>query len=237
MKLKYKIVEVIGISELQKQEMFKLMEFHYANVSWDDFIKDLNEKQWVILLFSKDNTLVGFSTQLIIIPEINSPFNNCIVLYSGDTIIAHEYWGSITLPVAFLQLVFIIKNEYPDKKIYWMLISKGLRTYKFLSVFFNEYYPKYSSQTPNFIKNLMHYTGVKKFGTKYNFEKGIIEAQINGQYLKQIYQPDAKTENEVSLFFHSSNPGYYKGDELLCMAELEDSNLHPYIKRIVKNHV
>jgi hypothetical protein len=236
MRLNYKIAEVANITELQKHEMFYLLESHYENMYWSDFVMDLIEKQWAILLFTFDNKLVGFSTQLLIMPEDNTEFNNCLVLYSGDTIIAHDYWGSITLPVAFLQLVSMIQTAHPNKKIYWMLISKGLRTYKFLSVFLKEYYPCYCSQTPLFIKDLMRYMGSKKFGKNFNLQKGIIEADSTSQYLKEIYQPEEKSENQVASFFYSSNPGYYKGDELLCLAEISDNNLHPFIKRMVKNY-
>ena len=236
MRLKFEIVEVANISENQKHEMFRLMEGHYVNVVWNDFVLDLSEKNWIILLFSLDDKMVGFSTQLLIIPEINTPFNNCVVLYSGDTIIAHEYWGSIALPVAFLQLVSTIQKAHPDKNIYWMLISKGLRTYKFLSVFLKEYYPCHFAEIPLFIKNLMQYMGNKKFGENYNSEKGIIDAHANSQFLKETFQPAEKTDNLVANFFYKNNHGYCKGDELLCMAEISDYNLHPFIKRMVKNY-
>ena len=236
MMLKYEIVEVSNLSNSMKDSMYKLLEYYYANVRWRDFISDLMEKQWAILLFStSSNQLVGFSTQMCIVPE-NKNFENCVVLYSGDTIIAHEYWGSITLPIAFLELVSEIKNNFPGKKVYWLLISKGLRTFKFLSVFLNDYYPNPNFPTPLSIKELMDAMGQLKFGKKFNSEHGIIKANDNDQYLKKEFQPEEKKENEVATFFFSKNPGYFKGDELLCMAEISDANLHPFIKRLVSKH-
>lgn len=235
MKLLYEIVNVTDINILQKQEMYVLMECYYTNVFWNDFCKDLSEKQWVILLFSQEKKLVGFSTQVLLVPDLN--YDDCMVLYSGDTIISKEYWGSITLPIAFLHLIEKIRELYPHKKIYWMLISKGLRTYKFLSVFFNEYYPCYFAQTPPFISDLMKHMGAKKFGTQYDAKTDIIKAKPNGQYLKETYQPEIKATNKVSTFFHTINSGYYKGDELLCMTEVIDSNINSYIMRIAKNDV
>jgi hypothetical protein len=237
MKLNFEIVEVLEITDLLKKEMFSIMEEHYANVHWGDFLSDLSEKHWVILLFSEEKKLVGFSTQLILLPEANSGFKDCIVLFSGDTIIAHEYWGSLALPVAFLQLVSMIQKSHPGKTVYWMLITKGLRTYKFLSVFLKDYYPCHFAATPPLIQELMKNMGKRKFGSAYNIEKGIIEAGEKSQYLKKTFQPETKKKNEVAEFFYTCNPGYSKGDELLCFAEISNLNLHPFIQRVVKNYV
>jgi hypothetical protein len=237
MKLNFEIAEVINISDDLKKEMFILMDCHYHNMQWDEFLSDLSEKHWVILLSSPDNKLVGFSTQLLLIPDQNPDYNDCVVLFSGDTIIDHEYWGSVALPVAFLQLISLIQKKYPGKKVFWMLITKGLRTYKFLTVFLKEYFPCHFAPTPSFIKDLMVIMGKRKFGANYNAEKGIIEAHAKSQYLKESFQPEAKKNNPVADFFYASNPGYTKGDELLCLAEISDENLHPFIKRVVKSYV
>ncbi len=233
MNLNYKIVPRQEITAEQRRTMFELLESHYANAFWPQFNADLDEKHWAILLFCpQTDKLVGFSTQVLL-----EPVDNCHILYSGDTIIAREYWGSITLPVAFLELVNKIKAAHPGDRLFWMLISKGLRTYKFLSVFLTEYYPHHTLQTPEQVKAMMNLTGTRKFGQKFKPEKGIIEAGANDQYLKEEYQPDENKSNPVASFFFSANPEYTKGDELLCFAELSDDNIHPFIKRVVKNYV
>lgn len=233
MNLNYKIVLREEITMDQRKRMFELLESHYANALWLQFNTDLDEKRWVIFLICpQTGTMVGFSTQVLL-----EPVNNCQILFSGDTIIAREYWGSVALPVAFLELVNRIKQEHPCEKLYWMLISKGLRTYKFLSVFLSEYYPHHSLPIPADIKNMMNLAASKKFGQKFIPETGIIEAKANDQYLKEEYQPEEKKQNLAASYFFSANPGYAKGDELLCFAELNDENIHPFIKRVVKNYV
>jgi hypothetical protein len=80
------------------------------------------------------------------------PFNfdgrDMRILFSGDTIIMKEYWGSMALSLLFGELMIRLLKEYEDKEIYWMLISKGLRTYKYLPSFFLEYYPCSDKPTP-----------------------------------------------------------------------------------------
>jgi hypothetical protein len=233
-KLNFEVVETENITTSQKEEMFHLLDRHYNNVRWSDFITDLSEKHQVILLRTPENhQMVGFSTQLTLFPELNSGIPGCVVIFSGDTIIAQEYWGSVALPMAFLQLITKIQKQHPGKKIYWMLISKGLRTYKFLSVFLKEYYPNFQSATPPPIQQLMHYLGHQKFGLKYDPEIGIIKASTESQSLKPQFQPTENKENAVARFFYEKNPGYQKGDELLCLAELSEYNLHPFVKRLI----
>jgi hypothetical protein len=237
MKLRHEIIGVSGITDIQRLEMYRLMEIHYGNVNWNDFNSDLNEKNWVILLYSCDSSVMtGFSTQMIFTSGDKKAFNDKIVLFSGDTIIAHEYWGSIELPIAFVHLVTRIQNEFPGKKIFWMLISKSLRTYKFLSVFTIHYYPNHFSSTPADIEELMFMVGAGKFGNRYNRIKGIIEAGEDSQFLKEVFQPRVKENDTVATYFYARNPGYCKGDELLCMTELSDDNYQPYLKRILKQH-
>lgn len=236
MKLDYQIIEIPNITDPQKAQMFNLLDTHYANVRWNDFITDLNEKQWAIMLYDNDR-LVGFSTQMLIAPSHNEHHADKLVLFSGDTIIDHEHWGSVTLPVAFYRLVLRIKSQHPGKKIYWMLISKGLRTYKFLSVLLSSYYPNHLCDTPAPVKDLMDEMALRKFGTNYIAPKGIVKAVTGGQYLKESYQPAESKRTPVADFFYAQNPSYAKGDELVCMAEIADDNIHPFMQRIFKSHV
>lgn len=207
MNLNYKIVLREEITTEQREKMFELLESHYANASWPQFNADLDEKRWAILMFCpQTDKLVGFSTQVLL-----EPVNSCQILYLGDTIIAREYWGSITLPIAFLELVNRIRKEFPGDKLYWLLISKGLRTYKFLSVFLTEYYPHHTLSTPGHIKTMMHAAGTKKFGSKYIPEKGIIEANANDQYLREEYQPDEKKTEPGRFVFLQRQSRICKG--------------------------
>jgi hypothetical protein len=120
-------------------------------------------------------------------------------------------------------------KAHPDTPLYWLLISKGLRTYKYLPTCFIEYYPHWQNETPQNISQLMNQLGKYRFNEFYNPDTGIVSARENGQYLKDEFQPSIKTDKPYESFFYNKNPGYMKGDELLCLTRLSLENILPDI--------
>ncbi len=233
MNLDYKIQPVDALTSKQKDEMFMLMDMHYANAIRSEFELDLAEKNLAIVLINLDDgNIIGFSTQKIF--NFQWDEEQIRVVFSGDTIIKKEFWGSMILTLGFSKMMLNIMEENKTKKLYWMLITKGFRTYKFLPVFFNEFYPDIKTETPSKMQQLMNQLGKFKFGNQYFAENGIIKAKETGQYLKHDFQPEVNNNNAYARFFINKNPGYFKGDELLCLTQFSIENLNPFIKRVLK---
>jgi len=231
-KLFFEILPREQISQAMTDKMFGIMCEHYENTYYETFLTDLAKKQYVIALYDNETReLEGFSTQEF--TRIVYQGLECGVLFSGDTIIDHHYWGSFELPLAFGKLMLQLIDRHPDMPIYWLLISKGARTYKFLPVFFREYFPNLHAETPEEMKEFMHYLGRWKFGVQYDASHGIVKASERGQYLKNNFQPDEGRAQEHVLFFNKINPGYMHGDELLCLTRFTAQNLTPLIKRLL----
>jgi len=232
-KLTYQIRSIESVSKEEKDWMFELLNHHYANVFRSAFELDLLEKNWAILLFdAQGGELIGFSTQMVF-PFLFHDKRN-LILYSGDTIIHPDFWGTTTLMRAFVDLFLKIKSDNPGLELYWLLISKGLRTYKYLPILFNRYFPNEKSKTPSHVQEFMDALGVYKFKTLYNPSTGVVKALPNGQFLKEIYHPEIQSNKTYEKFFYHKNPGYMHGDELLCIAELSLDTISPYIKRCMK---
>ncbi len=233
MKLQRKIVKVSDITSIQRDEMFALMDFYYTNSMREVFEKDLDEKNWVLALSdAKTGTLAGFSTQKMFTHKIDETEIN--VVFSGDTIIKREYWGSLELSLAFGEMMLMILKDFPKRKLYWMLISKGVRTYKFLPAFFFEYYPCFNKTTPENIQKAMDDLGFLKYPNNYDATTGIIRASENAQFLKEDFHPEKEPANEQINYFYKRNPDFQKGDELLCFSEFSLENIKPFIKRALK---
>ena len=200
-----KTINVEELKQNQINNMFDLMNFHYVNTIKETFEKDLMEKDLSIMLYDTlSHELVGFSTQVFFKHYFNG--KNITVLFSSDTIIKPEYWGSIKLPLAFGQIMLDFLKTNNENELYWMLISKGVRTYKFLPVFFNDFYPCYQKATPPNIKTLMDELGNLRYSNHYDAEKGIIKALDNGQYLKKEYHPDINRKRpNVAFFFEKKS--------------------------------
>jgi hypothetical protein len=180
-KLKSKVMEVKNLSQHCKEQMFDLYNTYYDSTNYEIFTQDLSKKDFVIILESS-GLLQGFTT----IELIESVYNNCqvLILYSGDTIIHKNYWGEQTLTLAWCEFAGKIKAQNPTKPLYWLLLTKGHRTYRYLGCFFKTFYPSYKTKTPASIKDFIDLVSLKKFAEFYNKENQTIEYDLSRGHLK-----------------------------------------------------
>ena len=230
MEITASITPVTDLSEKHVHEMLHLMQAYYHNVGRAQFVKDLEEKDWVILLW-EGGSIRGFSTQMLFDHDIEGHWIQ--VIFSGDTIIEKGYWRSLALPVAWGRLMLSILTERPDRELYWLLTSKGYKTYRFLPVFFREFYPSCTKEAPAFEKALLYSLGRRKFGNRFDSESWTIRASDGAQYLRPGVADitEARRRDKDIAFFEKANPGHAKGDELVCIARCHEENLNPFILR------
>ena len=220
-----KIRKASDLSEQTKQSLFILLTRYYNGVSEKSFLDDLSEKSHVIVLYEAGSELiVGFSTLLSKSIDVNGKQVN--VVYSGDTVLEKNYWGSSALGVSFLYYLFLIKLWNPRTPLYWMLISKGYKTYLKMANNFQVYYPRLNHPTPAFENEVMNLFYGSKFGSHYHSEKGLIipgkdemackvkegVAPIDDILIAKV--PEVK-------FFADRNSGWKVGNELACIAKME----------------
>lgn len=236
MRLQGKIIEVDTLSVAQRDRMFELMTAYFDGVNRTMFDEDLREKRWVILLHDYiTGEIEGFSTQMILERTIDGADFKAV--FSGDTIIHKDYWGDSELVRIWGRFIVSLIQKYREAKLYWFLISMGYKTYRFLPIFFKEFYPRYDKPIPPFEKRLLDIFGNMKYPQEYNSKLGIIHPMKAKAYLK----PGVADINSHLLknphinFFLRKNPLYHEGDELACIAELTEGNLKPIAYRII-NH-
>lgn len=211
------------LSPEQLDDMYRLMADHYDGVSRAVFEQDLSGKDFVILL--EDEQVVGFSTQkLLQIGGIRGVF-------SGDTIIRRDHWGSPLLSQTFARHFFPYGEQ---EDFYWFLISKGYKTYKFLPTFFQEYYPALGKVTPQDMKQLMDDYASALYPDEYNPASGVIEYTHAKDRLKdELQQLSEKKHDPHYAFFIENNPGYLQGNDLVCLVRLHRDNLRPRMERLL----
>ncbi|HEY1661058.1 MAG TPA: hypothetical protein VGI03_01450 [Verrucomicrobiae bacterium] len=218
----------------RRDEMFELLVRHFDGVSRTQFEQDLAEKNWVILL-TRGPRLVGFSTLL----AYESTFDGqpVSVIYSGDTIVAPEAWGTTILSRAWIACVRQLRERYPRGKYYWLFLTSGFRTYRFLPVFWREFYPRFDTSMPPGKKRLVDHLAQERLGSQYSATDGIVRF-TNPQKLRENLReiPEGRTSDPHIAFFISQNPGHALGDELVCLTELSDENLTPAGRRMVKSY-
>jgi hypothetical protein len=228
----------LGVADLtprQRLAMLGLMQCYYGEVDAAQFHCDLNAKAFVVILNDRSGQIVGFSTIGAWITKVAG--RDLQVMFSGDTIVDHAHWGSPALASCWLRLAARIKSDAPKLPLYWLLIVKGHRTYRYLPVFAKCYFPAWNQQTPDDVRELMTQLATAKFGCYFDPDSGIVRfPQARGRLLNAwaaIPPKDAKRP-EVKYFLER-NPGYAGGDELVCLAEIAADNMQPYARRIFES--
>jgi len=216
----------------ERAEMFALIQSHFEGVREDVFHRDLDEKDWVLRIV-RNATLVGFSTlQAYQATGRGQPIN---VIYSGDTVMAPESWGSPVLAKGWIALVRAIQSARPQEPWYWLLLSSGFRTYRFLPVFWRSFWPRHDAEPDESTQELMSSLASAHFGERYDEQAGVVRFD-NPQRLKSHLAPipDGKSNDPHVRFFLERNPGHTVGDELVCFADLGDANLTAAGVRMVR---
>jgi len=234
MRLDARLVRVEDLSPLERDEMCLLMERHYANVHRHVFEADLAGKQWVILVSDPaTDRLCGFSTQQLL--DVIVGRRPVKVLFSGDTIIEREYWGDHALSHTWGRLALSLIDADPGAELYWFLISQGYRTYRFLPVFFHEYYPRYDKAMPGWAGEVLGAAARTLFPGRYDADAGVIRAS-KWQYRLRAGLGDVtpgRLKDPQVHFFQQRNPGHALGDELCCLAPLTRANFTRAAHRVI----
>lgn len=214
-------VRVKRISRADVERMYQLFAEYYQNHTLESFEHDLYEKNHVIILRDRENkSIQGFSTlQRVPLKKFGK---KVIGVYSGDTLISKDYWGSKSLGVEFLKYLWKLKVRRPGTAVYWFLISKGYKTYMIMANNFSIHYPRYETVTPPEYKTLMNDFYSQKFGDAYHADKDLIIHPGKSCALKDHVAditPELLRDPKIA-FFNDKNPGWIQGDEIACIAKM-----------------
>lgn len=218
-------------SRSECDQLYALYARHYAAVNLARFVADFTSKDWVLTLHH-GSQLVGFSTQAVRQYTTHSG-QVLIELFSGDTVIDPLYWGSQALSTGFAQLAGHIAHQYAPLPLYWLLISKGYRTWRYLPLFAHEYWPNHACVTPSASQALLDELAQARFGVAYDAATGLIRFPKSHGHLQAelaTVRADLVRRPEIR-FFLERNPGYAQGDELVCLTQLTPDNLRGSVLR------
>ena len=229
------VVAVPDLDEPTKQAMAALYLASYDGASEKLFRSDLAGKQKALLLYA-NGTLAGFTT-LKCYERIwqDSPIN---VIYSGDTVVARAHWGQQALAFAWITYVGELWRNNPRIPLYWFLLVKGHRTFRYLPVFGKSFYPHWSIDRSD-LKPLADMLALEMFPDDYNPATGVIEFGRSRGHLK----PDIALPTQEELrregvqFFLDRNPGFRHGHELVCLCEVAEANMKPLTLRLFRKHL
>lgn len=224
--MKGRLVACSCLSGQEKESMFGLFRGFFVDASAAIFEADLAEKDWVVLVESSSSIIRGFTTFSISATRFQKgPIR---VLYSGDTVVHPDARGSGALIRTWLAAVDGLARKHPSVPLYWLLIVSGYRTYRYLPVFWKEYYPRFDKPLLSESRALRDALAQKRFGSRFDPQTGIarlLVPQVLRAGLADV--PPGRQRDPHVAYFCRQNPGYQAGDELVCLTELNSSNLTP----------
>jgi hypothetical protein len=202
--------------------MWQLMQQYYAAVTEQQFLADLARKSIVIVLRDRsDGRLRGFSTLVKV--QIRLDNQQLCGMFSGDTVIDRAYWGQRVLGKVFLRYLLLEKFKHPRQPLYWLLISKGYKTYLLMANNFAEHYPRFERPTPPHIQRIMDAFYTALYPQHYDACSGLIRIPGESCRLQDgvaSIAPALLQTNPRVAFFQRRNPTWQQGSELACMARM-----------------
>jgi hypothetical protein len=205
----------------QRARMLALMQVCYAGVSPERFERDLDEKQYVILLYARrTGELAGFTT--VRVAEERVEGRAVEVVYSGDTVIHPDHWGQKELQVRFASFLLWRKLRRPLRPLHWLLLSAGYKTYLLAVNYFPRTLPRHDWEAPAERQGFLHALATRWFGPQYDAARGTLRFSGPHYHVRQGVAPidrEAAAHPHIA-FFARHNPGHGEGEELVCLAEV-----------------
>jgi hypothetical protein len=217
--------------------MYALLGTYFCGTDRRQFEADLGEKDTVLLMRDTDSGRIrGFSTLMRMRAPIDG--RDVVAFFSGDTIVDRDYWGENVLSRLWSRAVFTeaasLTARDPALALYWFLVCSGYKTWRFLPVFFREFYPNPNRDTPSHVQRIIDTLGAQKFGDQYLKQTGIVRLRAAAPLRNGVATITAERLRDPHVaFFTRVNPGHARGDELACLAEISHANLTRAAERIV----
>jgi hypothetical protein len=227
-----RFVPVSALTDETREQMFRIYLASYDGSSETIFRADLAAKDEVLLVRAAEE-LVGFTT----LRSFHRDWcgRRVRVVYSGDTVIERAHWGQQSLAFAWISRMGALKREQPDVPLFWFLLVKGHRTFRYLPVFGRSFYPHWSVDRSD-LKPMADALALEMFPDDYNPATGVVEYEQSRGHLKPhlALPTPAEMDREGVSFFMERNPGFRYGHELVCLCEVEEHNMKALTRRLFR---
>ena len=219
-------------SEKDLKQVYRVFEQYYDNTSFKLFKRDLSNKSGAFLvLHPKTGSIVGFSTIKELSLEIEGKKTHAF--FSGDTVVEKEFWGTRILPYLMFKYIVSFRLRTVGDPIYWLLISKGYKTYMIMANNWYSYYPHYKGKNQH-LKRIADAYADAYYGDYYVEEKGIMDFGDDYAPLKGEVAPitnEMRQKSPKIKFFEELNPEWKRGTELVCVGAIPTKDIFRYVER------
>src|SRR4030095_11519153 len=107
-------------------------------------------------------------------------------------------------------------------------------TYRFLSVFWREFWPRFDRATPLVTKRLLDQLALERFGKQYDPVAGIVRFHHPQRLRHELAEvPTGRVDDPHIACFLTRNPACSEGAELVGLTDLCAENLTPAGRRML----
>lgn len=231
---RYQKVQTLTVTDVLR--MHALFEAHYASSPLATFLDDLSRKEGVFVVRRRsDAEIVGFSTLGVYHFKLGG--RTAKGLFSGDTIIESAHRGSRTLQQAFAWKLFVEAIKSPLTPQYWLLISKGYKTYLLMARNFPDFHPRRGQANPGMSEMVASYCDAM-FPGKLDHGTMLLNFGDDANRLKpDVADITAEMRTDPDIrHFEQLNPTWAQGTELPCIARCDLSAfceaIVPFLKKV-----
>lgn len=220
-----RLVYRMDLSAKTRRAMFGVFARQFEGVRFEDFLADLDSKNWVLLMEDDAGAVKGFTT-LLHYPTVHRG-RRIQVVYSGDTVVDPSAAGTSVLWRSWLGAVNQLRGS-DAAPLYWLLIVSGFRTYRFMPLFWKRFHPRHDAPTPPELRELVDRLASERFGERYDPATGVVRLAVPQVLREELREIPANRRQDADVaFFARADPGHVRGDELVCLTEIARDNLTP----------
>ncbi|CUS40349.1 MAG: hypothetical protein KBT77_09500 [Thalassolituus oleivorans] len=236
-RLSCKFFAINQVSVPMLLEMHTIFNNYYENADLDTFILDMSKKSGVFVLKDLTNKrIVGFSTWTEM--PITYKGEQAIGVFSGDTIVEEAYWGNKAMHTAFALQAVKTKLKNRGAKVFWLLISKGYKTFLLMTNNVPVHYPSINpdNQRNADLKEVVDTYCKALYPYAYDEKNQLLDFGDNYHALKShvaTISPSMRAENRNIQLFERLNPTWQRGTELPCVAEISLDCIVFFFKKLM----
>lgn len=229
--------DVIRDNNISPEVQAKIVKLHqkFFDLDKDKIIE-------LLMAYEEIHLYVDTSNQRLV-GTIGFKWVDCgefITMYLGSTVVDPDYqkYGFLTTSIYLSVLKTIIK--YPRQHKCVVALATTPDAYSYFKRLKN-YWPKPDEDIPEHIVNKMKVFCDIYCSDHYRKNKnGLIIAYNSGQFDVDVSLLSSQkcTKNMHSIWFEKNNPGFKKGEQLVCLVEFDGVNVRAmtkvYFKKIIR---
>jgi hypothetical protein len=230
-RLNGRVIDPMDLTTHECTRMYEIATNYWANRTWDAFEESVYSADWIVLVHNaQTNAVEGFMNLLKFQLVVDG--QPVTIFFSGLTVVEKAYRQSNVLHQAGAQHI-MRWSALCTTPVYWAFASLSYHSYHAMPAFVDTFYPNYhtspSSDMQHVIDTVGSYVAKSVYHSRYDNKRGVItpaDPQAPVALKSQFADIPVHRLHDLHIsFFFRANPGHIRGEMLLCVASLAQSNL------------